>query len=1117
MSTQFTVPIYQRKSGRGFEWTTVALGPFTDNQSGRSLVKMQRKLTERLRKRITAAAPAELEDLQLTRGLRLERLHLEITVRGSSGSSHVAGTFPVIREPRWLGEEHRVWILYHPQRQNEWIAVPEEASLEEPVTAFFRLRWAGLAEEDLDALKTNGKDSLRSISFSAVPRCLTDELGDEPAGGRGKRSSGGVLAEIGVDTTQRLVEEGRPSGAPREPYRAQMDLLLGGRNRRPVIVVGPPGSGKSTVIEQWIRDLATGEEYEIHHNLDRIHHVWRISGKRLIAGMSRLGDWEQRCVDLLAECRKNRVILWVDDLHLFGRLGQTRDSDRSLANFFRAAVARGELIIVGECTVEQAQRLDDDAPSFSDVFSRVRVEPTTPAETLRMAISEARELEQRHPCDFHPFSFRTVLEVGGSLFPWKAFPGTALDIVRQLAEHAVATPEGRQRIDSGDVIRLLSSQTGLAEHLLTLDERLEVDEVRQSLARRVIGQDEAVAAVYDLIFRIRAGLTDPARPHAVFLFTGPTGTGKTELAKATAEYLFGDPSRLLRFDMSEYSGPDASARLIGDRWSPEGQLTRRIGEQPFSVLLLDEIEKAHRSVLNLLLQLLDEGRLTDAAGNTASFQNTVIVMTSNLGGRSTLPIGFGESTSTILADIDKAVREFFPPELFNRIDRVVRFVPLTDEVAERIATKELAQLLGRRGLTERNIFVYANRAVRERIVRQAFDPRYGARTVKRYLEHEIGSRLVEEINRGTRASMQVMRLYEADDQLQLHVDPLVEAEPAAGTWMLESDIDSPALHLWPLLEEAMGELDRVRRGRRKSRATGTARFYADTYDNRVSALWDWYSEQRRRRPDPEPSDAHARTPKGESEVGRRPRRVDRRSSTRRAPPATRDVMLDRIAEACTLARNVDQVTRGRHDTWVELLRVGTRGGATTSEPGLLEWMTDAYLRGGLVERTGVRFVDGAITEKEKVESLADFASKRERRPVQVMLYASGLFSHELFLGDQGSHIWRSFTEEPEIVRVRVFSTRKRTTARELLGEHLGKVKGFEAALEEGRKRLPVNPERLLPTTRVLTFRPPLRPGEGFPVEIEDFHLGWAGTLNVSSIGQALDRLRIMRASRRADS
>ena len=186
--------------------------------------------------------------------------------------------------------------------------------------------------------------------------------------------------------------------------------------------------------------------------------------------------------------------------------------------------------------------------------------------------------------------------------------------------------------------------------------------------------------------------------------------------------------------MGELTGPDAVARLIGDPWNPEGLLTSRVRAQPFCVVLLDEIEKAHPRALHLLLQLFDEGRLTDAAGEVASFASAVVIMTSNLGSKNAQPIGFGETRDRVLADVARAVREFFPVELFNRIDQVVPFEPLTPEVAAHVVDKELAKLLARRGLREHDTFVYAGSAVRRRAVADAFDPRYGARTVKRWLE-----------------------------------------------------------------------------------------------------------------------------------------------------------------------------------------------------------------------------------------------------------------------------------------------------------------------------------------------------------------------------------------------
>ncbi len=242
--------------------------------------------------------------------------------------------------------------------------------------------------------------------------------------------------------------------------------------------------------------------------------------------------------------------------------------------------------------------------------------------------SKKRGVELRHEVQFQSHCFRSILEFAGSLFPSSAYPGKAFTILRELttSRALVGRTNGKTEaeITSDDVITVVSEKTGLPTNILKPDRELTEQHLMNELTRFVIGQTEAVETVSDLILRIRARLTDPGRPYGVYLFTGPTGTGKTELAKAVAGYLYGDPARLVRLDMGEYSGSDAVSRLLGDRFRPEGILSNRSREQPFCVLLFDEIEKAHPSVFHILLQLFDEGRLTDSSGHLLDFTHAVI-------------------------------------------------------------------------------------------------------------------------------------------------------------------------------------------------------------------------------------------------------------------------------------------------------------------------------------------------------------------------------------------------------------------------------------------------------------------------------------------------------------
>ncbi len=1119
MRIDFTVGVYQKRREGEEEWTALTPARHPAYVSGQGEVRLRERMVERLRTVLRDARPLEQELFQLPLGSELIRLSLDVKLE--NGTLH--GTVPLIVEPRWTSDERQLLVVYHPIYREHWFIASDRDEIAAIAPTFFRHHYADADEDDLEEMVSDGKDRLVSIAFSTEPQSLLDLLPSRTKDPRAAASAprpDRVLQELGIDETRSACSAGHRVGVPRSPYRERLSYLLGGARPRSVAVIGPPGSGKTELIRQWIADRLVEDGYPIHKNFDRVHRVWRLTGKRLIAGMSYLGQWEERCLSVLEDARKHRGILWFEDLHLFGRLGQSRQSERSFADFFRGPVRRGDLSIIAELTVEQHARLERDAPGLAEALALVAVPAASAGETAQLLLHEIRSLETRLPVALHPFVPRTALELGSALFPWRARPGVAIEIVRRVAEDA-NTRGDRRELTPNDVLDYLARTTGLSAKLISLDKPLDDAEVEAAFAARVMGQPAATRAAADVILRVRAGLADPGRPVNVMLFTGPTGTGKTELATAIAEYLYGAGERLLRVDMGELSGPDAVARLIGDRWNPDGLLTSRVRAQPFCVVLLDEIEKAHPQALHLLLQLFDEGRLTDANGEVASFASAVVIMTSNLGSRNAAPIGFGEMRDRILADVAKAVREFFPVELFNRIDQVVPFEPLTPEVAAKVVDKELAKLLARRGLRERNTFVYAGAAVRRRAVADAFDPRYGARTVKRWLEDKIGGSLTDLLASAKPARLRIVRLAEDQGAIQASLEPMAERAPTPGNYILEGALDLATAGLDPAIAAASAALGRVKRSpivsRARETASGELRYYVDELLQRITALGELFGHVpvlRADDPDDAPlggtsDDDDEHEPMYEDRPGAGPSRSSRvRSRTRGAaarparPPASRDALLAGIAEALLIERALpDLLDPDAHAVTIVVSRVGATadaGGLAIAATALAQpaWFDD----GAIVERDGTvrAFPASEVTHKATAHTTPALGRTRD-----AALVLRGLFVRAALDGEHGTWMIRSAAAEPDVIRVEVRSGASATAIDVLRAQLAGRVE-LERVLEHGGP-LPPNPDVLLPVTRTLSYRSPLRPGETYGVEIEDFSTGWVDRGTARSLDLAIRR------------
>ena len=519
---------------------------------------------------------------------------------------------------------------------------------------------------------------------------------------------------------------------------AVMDTSIGGQTRQPnppsLLLVGPSGAGKSTLVRRLaFAHLAAKKDGEAPPP-----RIYSTSKDRIIAGMTYLGMWQQRCIKLARELSDGGDYLHVDSL--MGILDPQHDG-ATVADFFEGGLGDGTVRMIVECTREELERARRARPSFVQHFTVVRVDEPTTVETTTLALAYAR----RKQIDIHPSAMKRLVRHLTALERGVAFPGKAIRFIDWMA---LESKGEEKRLFPRDASEAYSKYSGVPLTLLSDDVAAGAGELAKLLKARVIGQDAACDACGRLLARFKANLGDPERPSGVFLFVGPTGVGKTELAKQLARTTFGGEDRMIRLDMSEYMLPGSAARLTAAHASGLAgttSLAAKVREQPLSLVLLDEIEKAHSEVFDLLLGILGEGRLTDDAGRFVDFRTTMIVMTSNLGVTETRPAGFGEASG---GDYLRKVRAHFRPELYNRIDYVLPFRALSPPDMERIVELELASVETRAGFVRRAIRLRTSPAARARLAERGYHPTRGARPLRRLIEEvvvtPIASKLAED-------------------------------------------------------------------------------------------------------------------------------------------------------------------------------------------------------------------------------------------------------------------------------------------------------------------------------------------------------------------------------------
>jgi ATP-dependent Clp protease ATP-binding subunit ClpC len=532
---------------------------------------------------------------------------------------------------------------------------------------------------------------------------------------------------------------GRGTGSAAYGRDEEVMTLLGklADERAHVLLVGEPGCGKTTVLADAARRMARLDPGEDGDRSLRSWRCWRVSGARFIAGMKYLGQWEERCEEFIRALAEIEGICCAESLLELLRVGGAGPND-SVGAFLLPYLQRRELIMVAEATPAELDACRRLLPGLLDVFQIVRVPPFDDAEARAVLDRVVHASASADKLEFAPGVVALTHRLFRRFRPHAAFPGPACGFVRKLAEDAARKPPAMRTITAADALGLFIRQTGLPDLLLRDEIPLPAATVREALAARVIGQERAVDAAVRVITGIKAGMCDPERPQGVLLFCGPTGVGKTALAGALADFCFGaggDRDRLVRLDMSEYAGWDAADRLL---YAPDGEPAawiRKVRRQPFSVLLFDEIEKAADEAYDVLLGLLDEGRLTDRFGRVTDFRCAVVVLTSNLGTSATGALGFG--SDGVAPAFEDSVRKFFRPEFFNRLDAVAAFDSLSAAEVRRIAIKELRDLAAREGLAGQNLLLEWSDAIVEALVRDGYDPRFGARPLQRALERLV--------------------------------------------------------------------------------------------------------------------------------------------------------------------------------------------------------------------------------------------------------------------------------------------------------------------------------------------------------------------------------------------
>lgn len=567
----------------------------------------------------------------------------------------------------------------------------------------------------------------------------------------------------------------------REQEVERLGEMLYNANNIPLAIIGPEGVGKHSLLQEAVfRYLSRPPRDD-----SRKQNIWHLNPNRIIAGMSYIGHWQKRLEAIIEYIRHPEGKHKLPDKLLFDNavalltVGKSAGSDLNFSDIIKPYLEKKGLQVILIATLEEWKIIQEKNRSFSGLFQVMRLQPPDTETAVKILLQKRKQLELDNYLSITINAISQLLDLHRNFLRNSALPGSVIKILVQLAS--------RYRfgiIDAPEIRESFRNFSGLDRQLIEKNRTYQEGEIRSALRTRLIGQEDAVNALADAIHLAKAKLTDSSKPQSSFLFIGPTGVGKTEAAKAICQYLMSDEQKLMRFDMNEFVDAGAAQRLTGTAFRPEGLLTGKLRYNPFGILLFDEIEKAHPDVHDLLLQILDDGRLTDGAGRTVDFCNTIIIMTSNIGaGDISHTLGFGKSLQDIRSIYTKAVQNFFRPELVNRIDKIVIFNPLLPEHITRIAQLQIKELLKRDGFVQRTTILNISKEALEWVSDRGYDPRMGGRALKRQIENDLTKLSADHLVAANDNTPIIFHVLLRDNKLVPIIEKLEFCPPRTDEWL----------------------------------------------------------------------------------------------------------------------------------------------------------------------------------------------------------------------------------------------------------------------------------------------------------------------------------------------